>query len=85
MTIQRLNENPVMRSVFWILGKFYVTLFLPHCFLPFALLKKAKYMPVIWSTYGLVYVFFGTWPLWKPLAKMVLRPQHEQRAEKKDN
>ena len=81
-TIQRLNENPLMRSVFWLTGKAYLTFFLPHCFLPFGTLTMGRFIPALKTTYGLVYVFFGAWPLWKPLAKMILKPV---RPEKKDN
>lgn len=80
--IQKMSENPIMRGVFWIMGKSYTTFFMPHCFLPFALLKHTKYIPAIKATYGLVYVFFGTWPIWSPLAKMVLKPV---KPEKKAN
>lgn len=80
--IQKMSENPIMRGVFWIMGKSYTTFFMPHCFLPFGLLKHTKYIPAIKATYGLVYVFFGTWPIWSPLAKMVLKPV---KPEKKAN
>ena len=73
-TIQRLNENPIMRGAFWILGKTYVFFFMPHCFLPFALLTPVSR---IWSairlTGGLGYVFFGSSFLWIPLIKTALR------------
>jgi len=73
-TIQRLNENPIMRGGFWILGKTYVFFFMPHCFLPFALLTPVSR---IWSaiklTGGLTYVFFGSSFLWIPLIKTALR------------
>ena len=80
--IQKMNENPLMRSVFWIMGKGYITFFLPHCFLPFGLLKNEKYIPVIKSTFGLVYVVFGTWPIWSPVAKMILKPVKPEKTVK---
>jgi len=81
-TMQKLNENPAMRGVFWFMGKMYVTIALPHCFLPFAVLTLPRFIPVLKTTYGLVYVFYGSWPLWAPLAKMILKPV---RPEKKEN
>ena len=63
-----------MRGAFWILGKTYVFFFMPHCFLPFALLTPVSR---IWSaiklTGGLGYVFFGSSFLWIPLIKTALR------------
>ena len=29
---------------------------------------------VLWSTWGMVFVFFGTWPIWKTAVKMLLKP-----------
>jgi len=81
-TMQKLYENPAMRGVFWFVGKMYVTFFLPHCFLPFAMLTIPRFIPVLKTTYGLVFVVFGSWPLWQPLAKMILKPV---RPEKKEN
>ena len=81
-TMQKLNENPAMRGVFWFMGKMYVTFFLPHCFLPFAVLTIPRIIPVLKTTYGLIYVFYGSWPLWAPVAKMILKPV---RPEKKEN
>ena len=80
--MQKLNENPAMRGVFWFMGKMYVTFFLPHCFLPFAVLTIPRIIPVLKTTYGLIYVFYGSWPLWAPVAKMILKPV---RPEKKEN
>jgi len=81
-TMQKLNENPTMRGVFWFMGKMYVSIFLPHCFLPFAVLTIPRIIPVLKTTYALVYVFFGTWPVWAPVAKMILKPV---KPEKKEN
>lgn len=79
--MKKLFENRLFANFSWVLGKVYLTFFLPHCFLPFALLKSHKYLPVLMTTYAGVYVFFGTWPLWKPLAKMVLKPQQPEKKE----
>ena len=81
-TMQKLNENPAIRGVFWFMGKMYVTFFLPHCFLPFAVLTIPRIIPVLKTTYGLIYIFYGSWPLWAPVAKMILKPV---RPEKKEN
>jgi hypothetical protein len=80
--MQKLNENPTMRGVFWFMGKMYVSIALPHCFLPFAVLTIPRIIPVLKTTYALVYVFFGTWPVWAPVAKMILKPV---KPEKKEN
>lgn len=40
-------------------GFLYVQFLLPHCFIPFALLKKDKYWPVIRTTNYLLFVHFG--------------------------
>merc|ERR1711994_366816 len=64
-----------------VLGKFYLLFFLPHCFMPFALLKHAIYLPVLWSTRAMVLVFFGTWPIWKHPMKMLLKPVKPKKEE----
>lgn len=78
-----IDNSPIMKEMYKytafqiatkILGKFYLLFFLPHCFMPFALLKHAIYLPVLWSTSAMVFVFFGTWPLWKIPVKMLLKP-----------
>ena len=80
--MQKLNENPTMRGVFWFMGKMYLSFFLPHCFLPFAVLTIPRIIPCLKTTYALVYVFYGTWPVWAPVAKMILKPV---KPEKKEN
>merc|ERR1711982_310356 len=82
-TMQKLNENPAMRGLFWFMGKMYVTIALPHCFMPFAVLTIPRFIPVLKTTYGLVYVFYGSWPLWAPVAKMILKPVRPEKKEKK--
>jgi len=78
-----VDNSPMMKDMYKhsgfkiaskIVGKFYLLFFLPHCFMPFALLKHRIYLPVLWSTRAMVFVFFGTWPLWKIPAKMLLKP-----------
>ncbi len=69
-----LAQNRALSFAAAIVGKLYYLFFLPHCFLPFALLKSKRYVPVMLNTYAAIFVFFGTWILWRPLAKMILRP-----------
>jgi hypothetical protein len=69
-----LAQNRALSFGASIIGKIYYLFFLPHCFLPFALLKSKRYVPVMLNTYAGIFVFFGTWILWRPLAKMILRP-----------
>lgn len=72
-------KYPPLKFLGWIFGKFYHLLFLPHCFLPFPLLKHRKYLPVMMNTYCGVFLFFGTWVIWKPLAKMILKPEYKKK------
>lgn len=71
---QKWLSHPGAPVACWIVGKFYLTLFLPHCFFPFALLKHRKYLPVLRDTYALIFLFFGTWPLWSLAVKALLLP-----------
>jgi len=69
-------DNPVVNVALKVVGKLYVLMFIPHCFMPFALLKSAVYLPLLKATYAPVLVFFGTWPLWRiPLAKLLKPPR----------
>jgi hypothetical protein len=77
-------KYPAASFVGWIFGKMYHLFFLPHCFLPFPLLKSKKYLPVMTNTYFGVFVFFGSWYLWGPVAKMVLAPKRKEEAGKKE-
>jgi len=72
--MKQLYEHAAFKIFSKAVGKIYLLFFLPHCFMPFALLKHAIYLPVLWSTRGMVFVFFGTWPLWKIPVKMLLKP-----------
>ena len=58
---------------------------MPHCFMPFAVLKSKLYLPFLWTTKAPVFLFFGTWPLWGKTAKALLRtpkPKDDQSAIK---
>ena len=46
---------------------------MPHCFMPFAVLKSKLYLPFLWTTKAPCFLFFGTWPLWGKVAKALLR------------
>ena len=58
--------------------------------------SKFFYITVLWSTWAMVFVFFGTWPAWKIPVKMLLKPvkpktveadntAQKQKEEKKEN
>jgi hypothetical protein len=74
-----LARHLVLRYASYVCGKLYYLFFLPHCFMPFALLKSKRYVPVLLNTYAGIFVFFGSWILWQPLAKMILRPERKER------
>jgi hypothetical protein len=69
------------RCAAYVVGKVYHLLFLPHCFLPFLLLKSKKYYPVLANTYFAIPLIFGTFIVWSPLAKLVLRPEAKERKD----
>ena len=43
--MQEMYKNTAFRIASKVLGKMYVLFFLPHCFMPFALLKHVYYLP----------------------------------------
>ena len=78
-----MNENPMMRGVFWVMGKLYISFFMPHCFVPFALLTPvSRIWKVVWNTGGMCYLFFGTSLLWMPFLKKALRPPRTDSTKK---
>ena len=72
-----LQKYPALNFAGWICRKIYHLFFLPHCFLPFPLLKHRKYLPVMANTYFGVFAFFGSWFVWKHVAKLVLAPKRK--------
>eukprot|EP00096_Caligus_rogercresseyi_P011555 TRINITY_DN4564_c0_g1_i1.p1 TRINITY_DN4564_c0_g1~~TRINITY_DN4564_c0_g1_i1.p1 ORF type:complete len:465 (-),score=102.20 TRINITY_DN4564_c0_g1_i1:281-1675(-) len=81
--IQSLLKAPGGSIGAWILGKAYVIFFLPHCFLPFALLKSSKYIPIIFQTRGILYLFFLLWPIYSIPLKKALLPARKNTSEEK--
>jgi len=79
-TLSKLwQENIIAKILFIVIGKFYVLFFMPHCFLPFAVLKSKLYLPFLWTTKAPVFLFFGTWPLWGPhVTKFLKGPKTEK-------
>merc|ERR1712141_31448 len=59
--MKKMYEYTAFQIATKILGKFYLLFFLPHCFMPFALLKHVYYLPVLWSTRAMILLCFGTW------------------------
>jgi len=74
---------PQIKYLFLAMGKLYLLFFIPHFFVAFPLLKHKKYLPVMCTTYFGIFAFFGTWYLWKPLVKAVLRRARKERIDKK--
>jgi len=83
--MQEMYKKTAFRIASKVVGKLYVLFFLPHCFMPFALLKHVYYLPVLWSTRAMVLVCFGTWPIWKKPVKMLLKPVKTIKEAKKEN
>lgn len=76
-----MSKYPALSFAGWVCGKVYHLFFLPHCFLPFPLLKSKRYIAVMLNTYCGVFLFFGSWYLWSPLAKMILKPKSKTKKE----
>ena len=78
--VNKLYQNSVFERASKVLGYFYFWFTLPHCFLPFFLLSYEVYAPILLTTKCVVLIFFGSWPLWKFLVKMVLIPRKNEHA-----
>jgi len=79
--VKRWEEHPAYYTVSSIFGWIYVHFFLPHCFLPFAVLTA----PSIWTAYRGVYfihfLFFLGWGVWSaPLKRFLHYKSASQRA-----
>ena len=70
--VERWLRSPRLVSLFHLLGWLGVSLVLPLCFLPFALLTFSKFYPAYAATYFLLYAVFGSWPLIRGLVKWSL-------------
>ncbi len=82
--MQRFYSHPAGPVVSRLFGWAFVFFWLPHCFMPFALLKFDRYMPVYWNTWFALYVFFLGWYVVKAPVKAFLLKGAEKPA-KKDN
>lgn len=60
-TVRKLLTHPIAQTMVWILGKLYVVIFLPQCFVPFGLLTYDKYWPVVVSSRMNLTLWFVTW------------------------
>lgn len=67
------EDSLIAKALFIVIGKVYVLFFMPHCFMPFAVLKSKLYLPFLWTTKMPVFLFFGTWPLWGKVVKALLK------------
>ena len=71
---KKISKPSMVKIGSKILGKIYVLFFLPHVTIPFVFLDYDVYCPMIWNTGGLVFIFFGSWPVWKVPLSMLLKP-----------
>ena len=71
---KRISKLAIVQIGSKVLGKCYVLFFYPHASLPFVFLDYDVYFPILWNTGGLVFIFFGTWPVWKIPLSMLLKP-----------
>jgi len=67
--IVRWESDPKGAKIISFLGWCYVFFFLPHCLLPFVLLTYNKFLPSYLSMYGILYVIYFSWPLWKAFVR----------------
>ncbi|XP_040568096.1 lysophospholipid acyltransferase 5 [Lepeophtheirus salmonis] len=82
--IQEWLKLPGASPIMWVVGKLYVLFFLPHCFLPFALLQNSKYIPVLFKTRGILYIVFLLWPIYSiPLKKALIPKQVKSEVDTK--
>ena len=68
-----------------VLGWLYCHFFLPHCFLPFALLFFSKYIKAYTSVLFIEYLFFIGWHVWGKLVKMWLLSENKKDKPVGDN
>ncbi|TRY80134.1 hypothetical protein TCAL_08953 [Tigriopus californicus] len=75
---QALHEHPLGNIFCKVVGYLYVVTLLPHCFLPFPLLKFDKYWGPLWETRFIMYIIFGSWFLVRQPVKSFLLPPKKQ-------
>ena len=79
---QRFHSHPAGPIISNIGGWLFTFYWLPHCFMPFSLLKFDRYMPVYRTTWFSLYVFFLGWYLVKAPVKAFLLSGAEKKKDK---
>ena len=84
--MSRWKEHPAYNTMTVVLGWIYCHFFLPHCFLPFALLFITKYMRAYTAVLFIEYIFFLGWHLWgQPVKMWLLSENSRDKKEKVDD
>ena len=83
--VTRWKEHPAYNTMTVVLGWMYCHFFLPHCFLPFALLFFSKYIKAYTSVLYIEYLFFIGWHAWGKLVKMWLLSENQRDKTVTDN
>lgn len=74
--LDKYKSNSVFKFSLFIFLKFYVTIFMGYCLIPFTLLSFAKWWAVYRSLYFSGFILFLPWMfVYKPILKMVLKPK----------
>ena len=72
------------KSFFQAIGSVFTLFWLPHCLMPFVLLKFNQYFYCYANTYFILWIFFAGWPLYKgPVKSFLLRGEVRADADKK--
>ena len=71
--MQEMYKNTAFRIASKVLGKLYVLFFLPHCFMPFALLKHVYYLPGNHILNRILRIFLCTYSILKFRIKCIWR------------
>ena len=78
-------EHPAAPILSQAIGYAFMLFWLPHCLMPFILLKFNLYFPVYANTYFILWIFFMGWPLVKgPVKSFLLRGEVREVEKKKE-
>ena len=78
-------EHPAAPILSQVAGSAFMVFWLPHCLMPFVLLKFNMYFPVYYNTYFILWIFFMGWPLVKgPVKGFLLRGEVREVDKKKE-
>lgn len=74
--LNNLSNNAIFKVIKFVILKFYVTVFMGYCLIPFSLLSFSKWWPVYKSLYFSGFILFFPWVfLYKPVLRLVLKPK----------